>query len=267
MLKLNKKQTMSHNRLIKLDKQSLIKNKLKLNSDNLKLQWHLKYYDGLGDSFDIVNANTKYTLNRHDLIDFSQINSNVFVYDSCVTQDQSDNSTGGVISLQIDANENSFLIRTIKPSRLVMELTPFAANLLESKDYLSLTIADLGTNDFIRNLDFVKKIEANIGDFMCLNENISFEEDDSILKTETKQWSTQNPNIVNLISIDNENKHYSSIGFCINEGESLLKKVSSKIVDVTVLQLDRIKYISSHSAKLITNVQVSALNPESFNLV
>jgi uncharacterized protein YijF (DUF1287 family) len=82
MLKLNKKQTVSQNRLIRLDKQSIIKNQMKLNSDGFKLQWNLKYYDDLGDPFDVVNVNTKYTLNRHDLIDFTQINANIFVYDA-----------------------------------------------------------------------------------------------------------------------------------------------------------------------------------------
>ena len=82
MLKLNKKQTISQNRLVRLDKQSMIKNKMQLNSDGFKLQWHLKYYDDLGDSFDVMNVNTKYTLNRHDLIDFTQINTNLFVYDA-----------------------------------------------------------------------------------------------------------------------------------------------------------------------------------------
>jgi len=82
MLKLNKKQTVSQNRLVRLDKQSIVKNKMQLNSDGFKLQWNLKYYDDLGDPFDVVNVNTKYKLNRHDLIDFTQINTNIFVYDA-----------------------------------------------------------------------------------------------------------------------------------------------------------------------------------------
>jgi len=79
MLKLNKKLTVQQNRLVQLDRQALLKNRLKLNSDGIKLQWNMRYYDDLGDSFDVVNTNTRYTLTRHDLIDFSQINSNLFV--------------------------------------------------------------------------------------------------------------------------------------------------------------------------------------------
>lgn len=82
MLKLNKKETMAQNRLVRLDKQSMVKNKMQLSNDGFKLQWHLKYHDDLGDSFDVVNVNTKYTLNRHDLVDFTQINTNLFVYDA-----------------------------------------------------------------------------------------------------------------------------------------------------------------------------------------
>ena len=80
MLKLSKKKTSLQNTLIRLDKQSLLKNKLQLNSDGFKMQWHLKHYDDLGDLFDVVSANTRYTMNRNDLTDFSQINSNVFVH-------------------------------------------------------------------------------------------------------------------------------------------------------------------------------------------
>jgi hypothetical protein len=94
-----------------------------------------------------------------------------------IIKDQAENRnnklTGSAISLSADSVEHSFVIRTIKSGRLIMQIIPFAAHLFDAKDYLSLIIADLGENDYIRNLDFVKRIEANIGDFMCFNEEIS----------------------------------------------------------------------------------------------
>ena len=195
MLKLSKKKTSLQNTLIRLDKQSLLKNKLQLNSDGFKMQWHLKHYDDLGDLFDVVSANTRYTMNRIDLTDFSQINSNVFVYNASGNgkttsseKEQNDensdqenlksiSSSSSSLSLLADSIELSFLIRTLKPGRLVMEISPFAANLFDSKDYLGITLADLGENDFIRNLDFVKRVDATIGDFICLNERMSIEND------------------------------------------------------------------------------------------
>ena len=164
------------------------------------MQWHLKHYDDLGDLFDVVSANTRYTMNRIDLNDFSQINSNVFVYNASgngkttssekeqndENSDQenlksissrSSSSSRSSLSLLADSIELLFLIRTLKPGRLVMEISSFAANLFDSKDYLGITLADLGENDFIRNLDFVKRVDATIGDFICLNERMSIEND------------------------------------------------------------------------------------------
>jgi len=305
MLKLSKKKTSLQNTLIRLDKQSLLKNKLQLNSDGFKMQWHLKHYDDLGDLFDVVSANTRYTMNRNDLTDFSQINSNVFVYDASgngkttssekeQNDDNSDqenlksisssSSSSSSLSLLADSIELSFLMRTLKSGRLVMEISPFAANLFDSKDYLGITLADLGENDFIRNLDFVKRVDATIGDFICLNERMSIEDDlimntnNNRLEAATTTWSTLNSNVISLVSTENEyNTHYSSVGICISEGQAILKKgstsdSSSKIVDINVKSIDKIKFVTSRSAKYITNVpstSLAALNiiDSSFNMV
>ena len=107
-----------------------------------------------------------------------------------------------------------------------MQITPFAAHLFDAKDFLGLTVADLGENDSIRNLDFVKRIEANVGDFMCLNEKIYADDDETgNSKPDLKKtWSSLASNVVSLIPIENENSHFTSIGFCVGEGQAILKK-------------------------------------------
>jgi len=196
-----------------------------------------------------------------------------------IIKDQAENRnnklTGSAISLSADSVEHSFVIRTIKSGRLIMQIIPFAAHLFDAKDYLSLIIADLGENDYIRNLDFVKRIEANIGDFMCLNEEISIEEEENSVngKSESKKsWSSLSQNVVTLISTENENTHYTSIGFCVGVGQAILKKGStsdstSKMVDINVHNIEKIKFVASGSAKFITNVQPSELNSKAFNSI
>ena len=262
MLKLSKKKTSLQNTLIRLDKQSLLKNKLQLNSDGFKMQWHLKHYDDLGDLFDVVSANTRYTMNRIDLTDFSQINSNVFVYDASgngkttssekeqndENSDQenlksissSSSSSSSSLSMLADSIKLSFLIGTLKPSRVLMEISPFAANLFDYKDYLGITLADLGENDFIRNLDFVKRVDATIGDFICLNERMSIEDDlimntnNNRLETTMTTWSTLNSNVISLVSTENEyNTHDSSVGICISEGQAILQSIQGSTSKVT----------------------------------
>ena len=227
------------------------------------MQWHLKHYDDLGDLFDVVSANTRYTMNRIDLTDFSQINSNVFVYDASgngkttssekeqndENSDQenlksissSSSSSSSSLSMLADSIKLSFLIGTLKPSRLLMEISPFAANLFDYKDYLGITLADLGENDFIRILDFVKRVDATIGDFICLNERMSIE-DDLIMNTNNNRletttmttWSTLNSNVISLVSTENEyNTHDSSVGICISEGQAILQSIQGSTSKVT----------------------------------
>ena len=52
--------------------------------NNVQMQWQLSYYDDLGDMFDVINTNSQYAISRNDLVDFSQLNKNLFVFNAAL---------------------------------------------------------------------------------------------------------------------------------------------------------------------------------------
>lgn len=52
--------------------------------NNVQMQWQLSYYDDIGDMFDVLNTNSQYAVSRNDLVDFSQLNKNLFVFNPAV---------------------------------------------------------------------------------------------------------------------------------------------------------------------------------------
>ena len=64
----------------KLSSKALINTKFTLSDRaGIQIKWHVKYYDNLGDVFDVVNLNNEFTVNRNDLVDFSHLNTNLFI--------------------------------------------------------------------------------------------------------------------------------------------------------------------------------------------
>ncbi len=163
---------------IPIDRKSLLRNKLVLNDAGIKMKWHVSYHDNLGDVFDVIRLTNKYRLNRNDLIDVSQLNNNLF--STFVDQDQRQSSqrdhqsgsksskpndlASSHISLMADSVENSFVMKTVKKGRFVMELTPYASNLDQSKDFLGLVIE--AENAVFENDGF--KLRLQPGDLICL---------------------------------------------------------------------------------------------------
>ena len=47
---------------------------------NAQYQLHQCFHDDLGDLFDVTNTYTRYSLSRHDLVEFTQLNGNFFVH-------------------------------------------------------------------------------------------------------------------------------------------------------------------------------------------
>lgn len=150
------------------------------------MKWHVCYYDNLGDMFDVVNTNNQYTVNRNDLVDFSNINSNLFEpsaeshrqqeqrkqqvdaggsttsttsssasssIDSAASNDLSStagrDASASLASIVANAVENSFTLRTIDRGVFVMELTPMATSRSElSPDYIGLQIGGTAGGEF-----------------------------------------------------------------------------------------------------------------------
>jgi len=144
--------------------------------NNVQTKWQVSYHDDLGDMFDVISPLLRYSLSRNDLIDFSQMNKNVFVASSVAGEKGESVDSGKLaayasVSVLANAAENSFLVRTLKPGRFVMELTPASAcNQVESRDYLSMTIDEKsgvsGGNGFGS-----RQLETRIGDVVCLVDN------------------------------------------------------------------------------------------------
>lgn len=153
--------------------------------NNVQMQWHVSYYDDLGDMFDVVNTNTKYSISRNDLVDFNKMNKNLFVYSANIVGIGSDQeqeeaakrvkqfeSAYSSMSLVSNANENAFVVRTIKPGRFIMELTPSSAfSQIESKDFLSIHIEDDSIEGVATSLSLLddRHLEAKVGDIVCLS--------------------------------------------------------------------------------------------------
>ena len=182
MIKLNKNGLLKTSDLsinkLHIDRKSLIKNKLILDDVGIQMKWHVRYYDNLGDVFDVISLENRYRLNRNDLVDFSQMNNIIFTLnqDDFIEKNKQENKVSSFkhhLSLMANSYENSFLIKTIKQGRFVMELTPYASNLLQSRDYLSLLMDNFSEGH--QNL----KSKANIGYITCLNGESLSEEDES----------------------------------------------------------------------------------------
>lgn len=134
----------------------------------MQMKWHVRYYDNLGDMFDVVHTNNQYTVNRNDLVDFSNINSNLFELSAESHQqhqqrqqqvevvstigsdrtgssdssssssssssspsnadDSLSSSSGAAATIVANAVENSFTLRTTDRGVFVMELSPVAAS-------------------------------------------------------------------------------------------------------------------------------------------
>lgn len=167
------------NAKLKIDHKSLIRNKLQLSDASVESKWHVCYFDNLGDMFDVVSLTNVYAVNRNDLVDFSNLNANVFVslYGSMGKLAAEDKANGGEsqptassITLLADAAENSFTLRTIKPGTYLMELGIYEGGLHDFKDYLGLNI--IADKQYDANLESIEKkshVETNVGDLICLN--------------------------------------------------------------------------------------------------
>lgn len=183
MLKLNRNSMLkvSESVKFKLTRQNLIKNRLELNSAGIQMKWHVRYYDNLGDMFDVVNTKNIYALNRNDLIDFSNLNANLFGFSLSQTNADSEfeetdaqstsSSTKSPSSTSNLANavENSFTLRTISKGVFIMELTPWAVSLRDSRDYIGITMGGDFESTELDSVEGRSRVEANIGDLICLS--------------------------------------------------------------------------------------------------
>lgn len=196
-----------------MSRQSLIKSRLQLNSAGVQMEWHVCYYDNFGDMFDVANMNNQYTMNRNDLVDFFNVNTNIFELTTESHQQQQQaantiesnsgtsttfNGNSAIGSLNLEAGdsfdsekqeplsivansaENSFILRTIERGVFIIELTPISTTRRDfSRDYIGLVISDTsGDFDTIppgNQLDSIggrSRIEANLGDIICLNRQL-----------------------------------------------------------------------------------------------
>jgi nuclear pore complex protein Nup210 len=187
----------------RIDRKSLIKNKLILDNAGIQMKWHVKYYDNLGDAFDVVSLTNNYKLNRNDLVDFSKMNDNMFTLnqDDVIEDKQLKNKEEKIsalsdgsnfknhLSLTANSYENSFLMKTVKQGIFIMELTPYASNLQKSKDYLGLLIGNLSESYQDQNL----KSKVSIGYITCLN-------GESLDEDEYDESNRNHSNILNIFS-------------------------------------------------------------------
>lgn len=247
----------------KLNTNSLINTKLTLSdTSGTQIKWHVKYYDNLGDVFDVVNLNNEYTLNRNDLIDFSNLNSNLFInaytnkgkISTLSSQSSSSNLKDDNMNektlkssqqssfkvhpliLLSNANENSFSTRIVKAGRFIMELTPFASSLKQARDYLGLNIEKINANLDIDSFGGLARLETNVGDILCLsNINPSTNEDDYSRDEENQnnydddskkgsKWLSQSPSIVKLVSEEMTSLENVDFGICLNKGSTSVTK-------------------------------------------
>lgn len=260
-------------RLKKISKSTNDLNKAVL-TNNIQMHWHSNYYDDLGDMFDVVNTNSKYSINRNDLIDFSHLNKNLFVYSAAIVSSSFDEDyslfentskhiklTSAYTSMSLYANaaENSFVIRTLKPGNFIMELTPSSAyNQFESKDYLGINIDE----DSIEGLHGLiladnQHIKTKIGDIICLSEKdhsaqyLDFFDETSANNNANTEWQAQPDNIVQLIP--DPSKSSISFALCRNEGKAALKKQEHSLIEISVTPVDTMKFLPT-SVKYVTNI-------------
>lgn len=175
--------------------------------NNVQMQWHVSYYDDLGDMFDVVNTNTKYSISRNDLVDFNKMNKNLFVYSANIVgigsdQEQEEaakrvkhfDTAYSSMSLMSNANENAFVVRTIKPGRFIMELTPSSAfSQIESKDFLSFDIEDSSVEG-VSSLSLLdnRHLVAKVGDIVCLSNDDYLTLDLDLIDEDAKEADSGN---------------------------------------------------------------------------
>jgi len=281
---------------IKLNAKSLINTKLALSDTaGIQIKWHVKYYDSLGDVFDVVNLNNEYSLNRNDLIDFSNLNSNLFInaYTNkgkvMMTPSQSSsflkNDNMGESSsksyqqlsfkvhpliLLANSNENFFTTKIVKAGRFIMELTPFASSLKQSRDYLGLNIEKLNADLDIDSFGGFSKLEANVGDILCLsNINPSTNDDDDFASEDENQinyddehkkkpkWISQSSSIIKLISEESSTVESMDFAVCLNKGQTTITKSNidiSTLLEINVKPVRNFKHIKRNSVKYLTNL-------------
>ena len=137
-----------------------------------------------------------------------------------------------------NAVENSFIMRTLKPGHLIIELKPSStSNQLESLSYVGVFIGEnlstaLTSND---QLD----IEAQIGDPICLDNDYLIEELDENANWDMKSnWQSFPAGIVHLIP-------KSLVGLCIREGKAIIKQTETALsIHVNVRPIEKIQLIS-----------------------
>ena len=191
---------------VKINSKTLLNTKLALSdSAGIHLTWHVKYYDNLGDVFDVVNVNNEYALNRNDLVDFSNLNTNLFINTLAIKSKAVSSATSKATSsslkgdslearastsfkvspivLLANSNENSFSTKVVNSGRFIMELTPFASSLKQSRDYLGLHIETLSVDSESDYFGGLSRLEANIGDVICLSSiNQANSDEDDLLR-------------------------------------------------------------------------------------
>lgn len=188
----------------RVSRQSLIKNRLVLSSSGVQMKWHVRYYDNLGDMFDVVNTNNQYTVNRNDLVDFSNINSNLFEpnaeshqqhqqriqqvdittkndggtnsdssVDSSSSASSSPKDSSSTASIVANAPENSFTLRTIDRGVFLLELSPAAAIRRDlSRDYIGLQMSGGDFESAGGEFDSMggrSRLDVQVGDLICLS--------------------------------------------------------------------------------------------------
>ena len=154
-----------------------------------------------------------------------------------------------------------------------MELTPFASSLKQSRDYLGLTIDSKSAGTEYETMSGLSKIEANVGDVLCLSTlKISSEDEqpyadaydeDGFSEQSQKssiKWLSQSPNVVRLFVEDTTAAEKVYVGVCLNKGYNTLTQssmASSSLIEISVRPMDHIKFITQSSAKYLTNQVVS----------
>jgi len=143
--------------------------------NNIQIKFHMSFHDDLGDMFDVINSASRYSLSRNDLAEFSQMNKNLFVT-SDETEGQSIDKSDTTdkleafrsVSVLANAPDNSFVVRTLKPGKFIMEMRPTSAyNQIESRDFFSLMVDDKSG----MNVGESRQLETRIGDVFCLMDN------------------------------------------------------------------------------------------------
>ncbi len=270
----------------KIDRKKFIKQKLTLDEPDIKLRFQVRFYDSLGDSFDLVNTNNLYTINRNDLTSFTSLNPNLFSFTQILASFNSNNNEerkafikkSQFIELSQVWNLNSnhdlqFGLKTNRNNgqagRFIMEFTSASAlNLIESRDYLALNVDKIDESQNADSLSsYHSKLTINLGDFLCLNGNSEeglYDEDED-QNTEGKNkynWLSQSSNVVKIFPIlSNSESPYSHLALGLNEGASMVKKVMNsgdstavKIIEIDVRPLERVKFSHAKSFKFISNV-------------